>query len=105
VPDLPACPACRSTLLQPQRRRSDQAPSVTVDLRCAECSAWTRGSYSASELVHLDRQQVEGRLALLQVYERCVSESMEALAQCLAVALERDLVGADDFAPRRAGCH
>ena len=104
MPDSLACPACRSTLLQPQRRRSGQAPRVTVDLRCAECSAWTRGSYSASELARLDRQQVEGRLALLQAYERSVCESMEALVQCLGVALERDLVGADDFAPRRAGC-
>ena len=73
-----------------------------MDLRCAECSAWTRASYSDVELERLDADQADGRLALLESYERCVSESMEALADCLAAALERDLVGADDFAPRRA---
>jgi hypothetical protein len=31
-----------------------------------------------------------------------VVESMEALAVCFEQALELDLVGADDFAPRRA---
>jgi hypothetical protein len=30
-----------------------------------------------------------------------VSESMEALADCLGRALQLDLVGADDFAPPR----
>ena len=74
-----------------------------MELRCAECSAWTRASYSAAELERLDAEQVVGRLALVQSYERYVSESMAALADCLAAALERDLVGADDFAPRRAG--
>ena len=33
-----------------------------------------------------------------------MTESMEALAACLVPALDRDLIGADDFAPlpRRA---
>lgn len=75
----------------------------TVDLRCAECGAWTRASCSAADLARLDREQLAGRRALQQSYERCVSESMTALADCLGAALERDLVGADDFALRRAG--
>jgi len=31
-----------------------------------------------------------------------VTENMEALAACLGPALDRDLIGADDFAPRPA---
>ena len=37
----------------------------------------------------------------MAAYERSVAESMEALAACFATALALDLVGADDFAPRR----
>ena len=40
--------------------------------------------------------QIRGAVA---EYERTVSESMEALAAVLVPALERDLLGADDFAP------
>jgi hypothetical protein len=82
--------------------RCDPTPPVTVEFRCAECSARTRGSYSASELNRLDRERITGRLALVEAYQRSVSQSMEALADCLAVALQRDLVSADDFAPRRS---
>lgn len=76
---------------------------MTVDLRCAECGRWTEGSYAPRELARLDSQQSEGRRALVEAYERCVAESMEALAQTLGVALQLDLVDADDFAPRRSG--
>ncbi len=103
MPEPSTCPDCRSTLLEPQRRRPGPAREFTVDLRCAECGAWTCGTFSACALARLEREHSEGRLALVHSYERCVSESMEALAACLGVAFERDLVGADDFAPRRAG--
>lgn len=56
---------------------------------------------SPSELQELDRAQTDGRARLLRSYERSVSESMESLAWTFAIALQRDLVGADDFTPRR----
>ncbi len=89
--------------MHPQRSRSHAKSGLTVDLRCAECSVWTHRSYSPGELIRLDAEQLDGREALVAAYERCVFESMEALADCLSVALQRDLLGADDFAPRRAG--
>ena len=48
------------------------------------------------------RGQAASREQIVDAYERSVTESMEALADCLGPALELDLVGADDFAPRRA---
>ncbi len=75
---------------------------MTVDLRCVECSRWTEESVTRCQLAALDRRHSAERVGLQLAYERCVAESMEALAQCLAIALERDLVGPDDFAPRRA---
>ena len=58
--------------------------------------------YSAADMVELDRLQGEWRETIVAAYERSVTESMEALAGCLGPALDRDLIGADDFAPRRA---
>lgn len=99
----PVCPTCRSALLHPQRLRSTAVPPVTVDLRCAECGTWTHGSYFPAQLARLSAEQRAGRHALVEAYERCVAESMEALADCLSIALWHDLVGADDFAPRAVG--
>lgn len=101
MPETLACPACRSTLLHPQRLRPGEAPPVTVDLRCAECSEWTHGTYSPSELAELDRERLAGRLALVQAYERCVSEGMQAFADSFVAALRHDLLGPDDFTPPR----
>ena len=66
-----------------------------------ECSRWTEESITRVELAALDRRHSAEREELRAAYERCVADSMEALAQCLTIALERDLVGADDFARGR----
>jgi hypothetical protein len=75
---------------------------MLVDLRCPECFTWMQECCTRAELAELDRCQAKWRERLVEAYERSVTESMEALAVCLGAALELDLVGADDFAPRRA---
>lgn len=102
VSDVASCPTCASSRLHPQRFRTGAGAGVTVELRCVECSRWTEKSVTRVELAALDRRHSAEREALKSAYERCVADSMEALAHCLAVALEHDLVGPDDFAPRRA---
>ena len=87
--------------MQPLRWQSRPDGDVMVDLRCPECHTWMQACHSADEMEELDRAQTAGRDELRAAYERRVAESMEALAACLHTALERDLVGADDFAPRR----
>ena len=99
---LTACPSCGSTLLQPLRSRSVGADELMVELRCPECFAWMQECCTRDELAELDRLQASSRELLVDAYERSVVESMEALAVCFGHALELDLVGADDFAPRRA---
>jgi hypothetical protein len=96
------CPGCGSSLLQPLRSRPGSGGEMLVDLRCPECFMWMQESCSRAALAELDKRQAGWRELLVDAYERSVTESMEALAVCLAAALERDLVGADDFAPRRA---
>ena len=97
-----SCPGCGSALLQPLRSRPGDAGEMVVELRCPECHAWLQACCSRSELAELDKRQAATRELMVDAYERSVAESMEALADCLAAALELDLVGADDFAPRRA---
>jgi hypothetical protein len=74
---------------------------VLVELRCANCMTWLNEPFSRAEVRELDRRQAECRQVLLESYERSVSESMDALATLLGAALALDLIGADDFAPRR----
>jgi len=47
----------------------------------------------------LERGRLEARQSLLAAYEASVDESMTALADRLAEALARDLIGPDDFRP------
>ena len=97
------CPRCGSALLQPLRSRpASGGTGMLVDLRCPECFAWVQECCTRAELAELDKRQAAWRDALVVAYERSVIESMEALAGCLGAALELDLLGADDFAPRRA---
>jgi len=50
----------------------------------------------------LDLRQTAERERLKAAYANSVSESMEALATSLTAAFARDLITADDFAPRHA---
>jgi hypothetical protein len=95
------CPYCGSAFLQPLRCEARAQAALVVELRCSECASWMSVSCTRTEVRELDRRQAEWRAAMVDAYERCVVEAMDALADCLAAALARDLIGADDFAPRR----
>jgi hypothetical protein len=99
---MTVCPACGSALLQPLRSRPAGDGDMLVDLRCPECFMWMQECCTRVDLAELDKRQAASRELLVDAYERSVVESMEALAVCFGQALELDLVGADDFAPRRA---
>jgi hypothetical protein len=99
---LTLCPSCGSQFLQPLRCEAKSADVVMVELRCSDCMTWLKAPHTRADMRELDRRQAEFRAEILAQYERSVAESMEALAACLGPALELDLLGADDFAPRRA---
>ena len=100
---LTACPSCGSALLQPLRSRPGDAgemvgrAAVPRVPRVAAGVLLARSSWPSSTSGRRRTREL-----MVDAYERSVAESMEALADCLAAALELDLVGADDFAPRRA---
>ena len=94
------CPSCGSPLLQPLRWEAKGEAEVQLDMRCPECLTWMQGVCTPAELEALDRAQAAGRDDLVTAYERSVTETMEALTACFAVARALDIVGADDFASR-----
>ena len=102
---LSACPSCGSSFLQPLRCEPQGEADVLVDLRCPECMTHLQAPFTRADMAELDRQQSQWREEIVTAYERSVTESMEALAASLVAALDQDLIGADDFAPRglRAG--
>ena len=101
---LSACPSCGSSFLQPLRCEPQGEADVLVDLRCPECMTHLQAPFTRADMAELDRCQSQWRQEIVAAYERSVTESMEALVASLVEALDRDLIGADDFAPlpRRA---
>lgn len=95
------CPRCGSSFLQPLRCEVKAQDAVLVDLRCSECAGRMSVKCSRTEMRELDRRQAEWREEIVVAYERSVAETMDALATCLVAALALDLIGPDDFAPRR----
>jgi hypothetical protein len=67
-------------------------------MRCPECESCFAAAPTPAGLQALEQAQAAARAALVAAYEELVAESMEALAASFAAALERDLLGADDFA-------
>jgi hypothetical protein len=86
--------------VQPLGWRVCSDEEVVIELRCPECFTWMQGCYTPAEMRELDRVSSQRREQLVLAYEHFTAQSMEALADCLAVALALDLVGPDDFAPR-----
>jgi predicted RNA-binding Zn-ribbon protein involved in translation (DUF1610 family) len=96
MPPPDVCPACGSALLQ--ALHWDDA----VAFRCPECQSCFRSELDRAGLAALEARQATARQALVSAYDTLVGESMAALADCFASAFARDLLTADDFAPRTA---
>jgi threonine synthase len=87
--------------VQPLRWQQRKNGELLVEMRCPECYVVMQACHTPQEMEELDKRQSASREEIVAAYERTVNESMEALASSLHEALERDLVGPDDFAPRR----
>lgn len=98
---LSQCPNCASSLVQPLHWEQQDDGEILVELRCPECFTLMRICYTQAEMAELDRRQSDSREQIVSAYEQSVAENMAALANDLHEALERDLVGPDDFVPRR----
>jgi hypothetical protein len=67
-------------------------------LRCGACGTRGEGPVPDAEAQRLDRDLNRAQDEIGRAADRLGLEIMSAEADSLAVALERDLIGADDFA-------
>jgi hypothetical protein len=102
VKALHVCPECSSGLVQPT------AWEQTVDRghwrvwrRCPECEWFCQGVHGEDEIDAFDEQLDLGAHELADELRALERENMTAMAKAFVTALDADLIGADDFAPRR----
>ena len=90
--------------MQPLRTEKQKGGDLLVEMRCPECFVVMQACHTAEEMADLDKRQSASREQIVAAYEQSVAESMEHLAETMAEAFARDLLGPDDFAPplRRA---
>ena len=98
---LAECPACRSVLVLPLSWRERPGERIVLMLRCPECEQRVEGEFSAEQVREYDLALRDGRKRLRQWHRTLTAQNMRDAAVALTAALERDLIGADDFAPRR----
>ena len=98
---LPVCATCASELLQLEAWRERPAGGLTLRLRCPECDARTVRDVDAGEAARVDDAFSRARLEMVALYEAVMRSNIDSEAKLLGMALALDLIGPDDFAPRR----
>jgi hypothetical protein len=98
----PICGACSSELLQLEAWRERGAGGLTLRLRCPECHLRTVRQFDAGEAARVDDALSQARLEMVALYEAVMRGNIANEATLLAKAFELDLIGPDDFAPRRS---
>jgi hypothetical protein len=101
-PGAASCPACGSWLVQPQGWKELPGGDIVIHLRCPECLVLTSESFEQREVAELDSAFLRHRNAVVADYELVVHHNMSELLRSFRRALELDLIGPDDFTPRRA---
>ena len=99
--DLCECPHCASRSVHPTQWQAQADGGISLRLRCPECLAAMEGTFPAALVRELDRELAAGRALVRDAYERVVRRHMYQELRALRNALSRDLIGADDFRPRR----
>jgi hypothetical protein len=69
-----------------------------MSLRCGACGSWAEVLVDDAAAQRFDRALDSAQDEMVVAADRLRVESMSAQAEALAVALDRDLIDADDFA-------
>ncbi len=96
---LHICPRCGSELVQPTFwEQAGDRSHWRVWRRCPECEWASQGVHGEAEIDAFDEQLDLGAHALADELQALEHANMAAMADAFAVALQADLIGADDFA-------
>ena len=96
--DLQHCRVCRSESVHPVEWEPFGDTHWWIVLRCGACGDRGEGLVANAAAQRFDRDLDEAQDEMVRAADRLELEILSAQADSLAVALERDLIGADDFA-------
>jgi transcription elongation factor Elf1 len=95
---LHVCPECGSELVQPVRWEQTASRGLwRLWRRCPECEWRIEGVHGEREIDAYDEQLDEGTEVLTGKLEELERESMRHVVEAFAVALDADLITAEDF--------
>ncbi|MFN8216648.1 MAG: hypothetical protein U0R71_08635 [Solirubrobacterales bacterium] len=96
---LHVCPRCDSGLVQPTcwEQAGDRAHWL-LWRRCPECEWTTQGVHDEHEIDAFDEQLDLGAHELADGLRALERSNMTEMAEAFVIALDADLIGADDFA-------
>jgi hypothetical protein len=94
------CGACRARLVNPVEWHERDRSHWWIRLRCGACG-WSREVVVGDEDANqLERDLEPGLRVIAAAVERLDRERMRREVDAFAAALERELIGPDDFSPR-----
>jgi hypothetical protein len=99
--ELVNCRACGAEAVVPVEWE-DEGDGWDVSLRCGACGDRREARLADDQAREFDRALDHGVHRIGRTVRRLERERMQADVESLSIALERDLIGADDFAGRPA---
>jgi hypothetical protein len=95
---LHVCPHCDSPLVQPTCwEQAEDRNHWRLWRRCPECEWHCDEIHGEAEIDAFDEELDLGTRALAEILKAIEHENMEYVAETMRVALEADLITADDF--------
>jgi hypothetical protein len=100
---LHVCPACRKSFVYPvEWCASPSGEEVWLLLRCGQCEAWREVTVPRGVAARLNADAEHARSSISRTLRGLERRRMAAEITMLRTALDRDLIDAADFRPRRA---
>jgi transcription elongation factor Elf1 len=100
---LERCPGCGHDAVHPVWWEALDEEHWWIALRCGACGARSEQLVTNAVAAGFDRDLDRARAEIVDEAERMRLEIMSTEADAFALALERDLIGVDDFAPGPRG--
>jgi hypothetical protein len=97
-PGLQRCPECGADSVHPVEWEPFGETHWWMLLHCGGCGNWAEVLVDDAAAQRFDRALNSAQDQMILAADRLGLEVMSAQADTLAVALDRDLIGADDFA-------
>jgi hypothetical protein len=95
---LHVCPHCKSSLVQPTCwEQAGDRGHWRLWRRCPECEWRSNEVHAEAEIDAFDEELDLGTRALSDVLKTLEHENMEFVVETFAMALDADLITADDF--------